>query len=277
MTMRQGVGPCLSQVSCNADPSDEKEVSVRIHDFRTCKLLHRSCAGFARSLLMRVISSSQAKDALTFKPYMRYKPTFAACFTVKSVVPGFSRVVGMLAALMLVVGPAFGEEGQSVSGQNAKKTASASKAIQALKAKIAAISQKYPNADQSAAKAKAVQVAIFEFVQNYPELAADAVQAAITELGASKAEVGAIVKAAVEVAPGQAKAIANGAYAVAPDAFAEIQAATPGVTFGPGNPLASPGGGEAGVGAGPGGGSGGNGTGPVVTPPNVTETGFRRR
>jgi len=227
---------------------------------------------------MRVISSSEAKVALAFNSSMSFKATFAAVATRTPSVSRFCRVTTILAVLMLAVGSAFGEEqGQAASGQNANKTASASKSIQALKAKIAAIAKKFPNPDQSESKVKAVQVAIFEFVQNNPELAADAVQAAISELGASKAEVGAIVKAAVEVAPGQAKAIANGAYAVAPDAFAEIQAATPGVTFGPGNPLVPPGGGQPGVGAGPGTGNGGNGIGPIVTPPNVTETGFRRR
>lgn len=203
---------------------------------------------------------------------MSLKAPFAAFAAGIPPVSGFSRITGVLAAMMLVAGPVSAEE-QGRTTSTSERGASASKAIQALKAKIAAIAKKYPNADQSESKVKAVLAAISEFVQNNPEMAADAVQAAITEMGASKSEVGAIVKAAVEVAPGQAAAVANGALAVAPDAFAEIQASVPGVTFGPGNPLAGPGGGESGVGGN--GGAGGNG--PVVTPPKATETGFRRR
>jgi hypothetical protein len=115
--------------------------------------------------------------------------------------------------------------------------------------------------------------AIAAFAETFPGMLTDAVQAAISEMGATKAEVGALVSAAVQIAPGQAQAIANGACAVAPDAFAEIQAAVPGVTFGPGNPLGSPGGGNEG---GPGGNSWGSGT-VITTPPKVTKTGFIRR
>lgn len=208
---------------------------------------------------------------------MSLKSPLAAFAAGTSPVPGIHRITGMLAAMVIAAVPVSAEEqGQSSTTRASQQGAAASKAIQALKAKIAAISKQYPNPEQSKSKLKAVQAAIAEFVENNPEMAADAVQAAITEMGASKAEVGAIVKAAVEVAPGQAAAVANGALAVAPDAFAEIQASVPGVTFGPGNPLGGPGGGESGVGGN--GGAGGNGgNGPVVTPPKSTETGFRRR
>jgi len=165
------------------------------------------------------------------------------------------------------------ENGRTDGRSSSQKTSADSKAIQALKAKVKAISKSFPNPNQSEDKVKAVLAAITAFAEANPGLVSDAVQAAITEMGATKAEVGALVSAAVQIAPGQAQAIANGAYAVAPDAFAEIQAAAPGVTFGPGNPLGSPGGGNEG---GPGGNSGGSGP-DITPPPKVTETGFIRR
>jgi len=166
--------------------------------------------------------------------------------------------------------------GQEPSNTQASSTnqraAASSKALNALKAKVAAIAKSFSKSDQSEDKVTEVMAAIKAFAETYPEMLTDAVQAAITAMDATKAEVGALVAAAVQIAPGQAQAIANGASVVAPDAVAEIQAAVPGVTFGPG-PLVSPGGGSEGT---PGGQPGGSGT-DNTTPPNVTETGFNRR
>lgn len=173
------------------------------------------------------------------------------------------------------LGQAAGQEsGRSKGRSSSEKTSADSKAIKALKAKIAAIAKSYPNPNQSEAKVKAVLAAITAFAEANPGLLPDAVQAAITEMGATNSEVGAIVSAAVQIAPGQAQTIANGAFAVAGNAFVEIQAAVPGVTFGPGDPLGSPGGGNTGGPGGPGGNSGVN---PVIPPPKVTRTGFTSR
>jgi uncharacterized membrane protein YgcG len=177
---------------------------------------------------------------------------------------------------------------QATAQSSSQRTAADSKAIQALKGKVAAIAKSYPNPNQSEAKVKAVLAAITAFAEANPGLVPDAVQAAITEMGATNTEVGAIVSGAIEIAPGEAKAIANGALAVAGNAFAEIQAAAPGVSVGPGgDPLGSPGGGGTGGsggsgGSGDSGGAGGSGgvggspvgSNPVITPPNVTRTGF---
>ena len=171
------------------------------------------------------------------------------------------------------------EKGRANGGSSSQKTSADSKAIQDLKAKVKAISKSFPNPNQSEAKVKAVLAAITAFAEANPGLVPDAVQVAITEMGATNTEVGAIVSGAIEIAPGEAKGIANGALAVAGNAFAEIQAAAPGTSVGPGgDPLGSPGGGNAG-GSGGSGGSGGVGgspvgTNPVITPPNVTRTGF---
>lgn len=166
---------------------------------------------------------------------------------------------------------AAGEEaGNAQARSTNQESAANSKAIQALRAQVAAIVKRYSNPSQSEAKVTAVSAAIAAFAETFPGMLTDAVQAAISEMGATRAEVGALVSAAVQIAPGQAQAIANGAYAVAPDAFAQIQAAVPGITFGPGNPLGSPGGGNSG---GPGGNAGGSGI-VVAPPPKVTRTGF---
>ena len=178
------------------------------------------------------------------------------------------------------------EKGRSDGGSSSQKTSADSKAIQALKAKVKAISKSFPNPNQSEAKVKAVLAAITAFAEANPGLVPDAVQVAITEMGATNSEVGAIVSGAIEIAPGEAKGIANGALAVAGNAFVEIQAAAPGLAVGPGDPLGSPGGGNAGGPSGSGGsggigGVGGSpvpvGTNPVITPPNVTRTGFTPR
>ncbi len=165
---------------------------------------------------------------------------------------------------------------QSVTAQTPPKsqqTAAAAKAIQALKAQVAAICKSFPKASQSNEKVSAVLAAVAEFLKtNPPEMAAEATQAVITAMGATKAEVGALVKGIAQIAPGQIQAIANGALVVAADAVAEIQAAAPGVEVGPGNPLGSPAGGGAG-GAGGAGGTGGFT--PPVNVPKATDTEFK--
>jgi hypothetical protein len=164
---------------------------------------------------------------------------------------------------------------QSVIAQTPPKsqqTDAAAKAIQGLKAQVAAICKSFPKDSQSDEKVSAVLAAVAQFLKtNPPEMAAEVTQAVITVMGATKAEVGALVKGIAQLAPGQIQAIANGALVVAADAIAEIQAAVPGVAIGPGDPLGSPTGGEVG------GAGGAGGFTPPINVPKASQTDFKGR
>lgn len=187
----------------------------------------------------------------------------------------FLRTRWIIATAIALTGICTGQENALKSPDKSQQSAAAKSAIQSLKAQVAAVCKSFPEKSQSEAKVKAVLALVAGFLKTSPEMVAEATQAAILAMNASKAEVGALVRGIAQIAPSQIKVIANSALVVAADAMAEIQAAAPGVEIGPGNPLGPPGGESGGTG-GTGGTGGSGGFTPPINVPTATQTGFIR-